>query len=121
MKGTILIWSLLALAACATMAPPPSPAAGTWRFSLDSQMGAIDAKVTMVVEDSTLTGEFDMGGGRTWPIENGTVDGQEIAFDLNRDGASMTYVMAGRVEEDSIKGTAAAMGSTIEWTMTRGE
>jgi hypothetical protein len=119
MKTMLLMLSLVVMAGCATTTQPPPPAAGLWDFTLNSQMGAVTAKVTMVVEDSALTGQFDLGNGRTWPIEDGTVDGNSIAFKLNRDGAQMTYVMTGNVEGDSIKGVAAAMGSTVEWSMSR--
>jgi hypothetical protein len=94
---------------------------GTWDFSMDSPMGAATATVVMESEGSQLTGEFDLGGGRTWPIEEGTLDGSDIAFSINRDGASMTYEMSGSVEGDSIKGVASAMGTTIDWSMTRAE
>jgi len=98
-----------------------SPVDGTWNFSMDSPMGSATATVVMESEGSQLTGEFDLGGGRTWPIEEGTIDGNDIAFNINRDGASMTYEMSGSVEGDSIKGVATAMGTTIDWSMTRAE
>ena len=97
-----------------------SQADGTWDFSMSSPFGAlISAKVTMKIEGATLTGEFDMGGGRKWPIEEGTVQGNEIAFKINRDGASMTYVMNATVDGNSIKGSASAMGSVVDWSMSK--
>ena len=93
---------------------------GTWDFSMSSPFGAlVSAKVTMQIEGATLAGEFDMGGGRKWPIEEGTVQGNEIAFKINRDGASMTYVMNATVDGNSIKGTANAMGSVVDWSMSK--
>ena len=79
---------------------------GTWDFSMDSPTGSASATVIMKSEGSTLTGEFDLGGGRKWPIEEGTIDGGNIAFSITRDGASMTYEMSGSIEGDSIKGVA---------------
>jgi hypothetical protein len=96
-----------------------SPVDGTWAFSMSSPMGAVEAQVVMKTDGTTLTGEFDLGGGRKLAIEEGSVAGSDIAFNITRDGASMTYVMKASVEGDSIKGTAVAMGSTIEWSMTR--
>ena len=98
-----------------------SPVDGTWDFSMDSPTGSATAKVVMESEGSQLTGEFDLGGGRTWPIEEGTIDGNNIAFSVNRDGASMTYEMSGSLEGDSITGVATAMGTTIDWSMTRAD
>jgi hypothetical protein len=95
-----------------------SPADGPWTFTLSSPMGTIDAKVEMQVEGQKLTGRFDLGGGREWPIENGTVDGDLITFTLNRDGR-MTYEMKGAVKGDTVTGTAMAMGATVDWTMAR--
>ncbi|NKB33175.1 MAG: hypothetical protein GKR91_08760 [Pseudomonadales bacterium] len=98
-----------------------SSANGVWNFSMNSPMGAVSAKVTMEIAGDVLTGEFDLGGGRTWPIEEGSVEGNSISFSINRDGSSMTYVMSAEVEGDSIQGIAAAMGTTADWSMTRAE
>ena len=70
------------------------------------------------VDGTHLTGQFDMGGGRVWPVENGVVDGDRISFTINRDGR-MTYEMKGKLEGDKITGAAGAMGTTVEWTMAR--
>lgn len=111
------------LVAAFTLASPllfaESLADGVWNFSMSSQMGSVNAKVMMKSDDTTLTGEFDLGGGRTWAIEDGTIEGDAISFNINRDGASFTYTMNARVEGDSIEGTASAMGSTVEWSMVR--
>ncbi|MFK7863784.1 MAG: hypothetical protein AB8B95_06095 [Pseudohongiellaceae bacterium] len=96
-----------------------SAADGVWNFAMSSQMGSVDATVTIETSGSSLTGLFDVGGGRTWVMEEGTVDGNVINFKINRDGAAMTYVMAGTVEGNSIKGTASAMGSVVDWTMSK--
>lgn len=94
---------------------------GNWDFSMTSPMGTVNAKVSMKTEGDSLTGEFDLGGGRTWPIEEGKVDGQNISFKINRDGASMTYVMSAVVSGDQFSGIAAAMGTTADWSMKRSQ
>ena len=38
-------------------------------------MGTVDAVVTLKAEAGVLTGQFDLGNGRTWPIEEGTIEG----------------------------------------------
>ena len=95
-----------------------SPVDGTWNFIMDSPMGSIIAKVTMQVEGATLTGEFDMGGGRKWTIESGTIEDNQISFELDRDGA-MTYMMSASVNGNTITGTASAMGSVADWSMSK--
>ena len=86
---------------------------------MSSQMGTVDAVVTMLTQDGTLTGEFDLGNGRKWAIEEGTIEGNQIKFNINRDGAAMTYVMAATVEGNQVSGTASAWGSTVPWSMSR--
>lgn len=117
MRKKIIGLLIAALASFIVLAQ--SPVDGVWNFSMSSPMGAVSAVVTMKTEADVLTGEFDLGGGRTWPIENGRVDGNTIEFDINRDGSSMTYVMSAEVSGDSIAGVAAAMGTTADWSMRR--
>jgi hypothetical protein len=59
-----------------------------------------------------------MGGGRKWPIEAGTIEGNQISFEIDRDGA-MTYVMSASANGNTITGTAMAMGSIAEWSMSK--
>lgn len=100
------------------LASAQSAADGAWTFTMTSPMGSVDAKVVMTAEGGTLTGTFDLGG-RVWPIEQGTIKGNEIAFVLNRPGASMTYEMKGTIAADAATGQAMAMGATVGWTMAR--
>jgi hypothetical protein len=95
-----------------------SPADGAWIFTMSSPMGTVEAKVDMKADSEALTGAFDMGGGHTWPIENGTIKGEDIAFTLNRPGG-MAYEMKGTVKGDAVAGTAHAMGATVDWSMAR--
>lgn len=95
-----------------------SPIDGTWTFTMNSPMGSVTAKVDLKAEGETLTGNFDMGGGRTWPVKAGTIKGDQIAFTIDRDGR-MTYEMRGVVKDAKIAGVAAAMGTTVEWEMDR--
>jgi hypothetical protein len=99
-------------------AAQPSGFDGKWAFEMNSPMGSVSATVELQAADGKLAGEFDMGGGRTWPIENGTVNGDVIEFTINRDG-KMTYEMKAKLTGDKIVGAAAAMGTTVDWVMTR--
>lgn len=91
---------------------------GKWAFNMDSPMGSVTAQVELKAEGDKLTGQFDMGGGRTWPVENGTIAGDSISFTINRDG-KMTYEMKGKLAGDKIAGVAGAMGTSVEWGMAR--
>lgn len=106
------------LLAAATGVGAQSAIDGGWTFTLDSPMGAVSAKVDMKSDGAALTGTFEVNGA-TWPIEQGKVNGDTITFVLNRPRASMSYEMMGKVSGDSIAGHAAAMGTTVDWSMAR--
>jgi hypothetical protein len=114
---------ILALALGLTGAPrAAAPLDGTWDFAMSSPMGTVEAVVTLKADGTTLTGQFDLGGGRVWPIDDGVVDGDRITFQIDRDrpsGGAMTYGMSGTLKGDTITGAASAMGMNVDWTMTR--
>lgn len=112
----LAVTALLLTSALASSAQ--APVDGHWTFSMSSPMGTVDAKVEMKADGQTLTGTFDLGGGREWPIKDGVVDGDTISFVLDRDGR-MTYAMKGTLDGDAVKGAAMAMGTSVDWTMTR--
>jgi len=112
----------LFLACVVTVAGAQSPADGAWTFSMSSPMGNVDAAVQLKAEGETLTGSFDLGGGRVWKVQKGTLKGNDIAFVLERDrpsGGSMTYDMKGTIKGDAITGTATAMDNSVAWSMAR--
>jgi hypothetical protein len=117
------LFLVLALALGMTGAPrAAAPLDGTWDFSMSSPMGTVEAVVTLKADGTTLTGQFDLGGGRVWPIDDGVVDGDRITFQIDRDrpsGGGMTYGMSGTLKGDTITGAASAMGMNVDWTMTR--
>jgi hypothetical protein len=117
------LFLVLALALGMTGAPrAAAPIDGTWNFAMSSPMGTVEAVVTLKAEGTTLTGQFDLGGGRVWSIDGGTIDGDRITFQIERDrpsGGGMTYDMAGTLKGDTIAGAASAMGTTVDWTMSR--
>jgi hypothetical protein len=123
MRKAIAFALLLAFPA---IAAAQSPADGKWTFTMDSQMGQVSGQVEMKTDGGKLTGTFVLDGGRTLQITNGTVSGNDLAFDLVRDrpsGGSMTYNMAGKVDGDTINGAARADlgGQAVElpWVMKR--
>ena len=107
------------LVACATTSPASSAANGAWDFKMTSPFGELAASVSMQAEDGQLSGSFDMGGGRVWPIENGTITDNQLSFRLRRDGSPMVYEMSGTVEGGSVSGLAKAMGMEAPWAMTK--
>lgn len=106
------------LVAASVVTSAQSSLDGKWAFEMSSPMGSVTAQVELKAEGDKLTGQFDMGGGRTWPIQNGTIEGDSITFTIDRDG-KMTYEMKGKLAGDKIAGVAGAMGTTVEWGMAR--
>jgi hypothetical protein len=90
---------------------------------MSSPFGEVTAEVDLYVDGSNLIGQFNLGDGRVWNIENGSVQGNEIAFTITRDGPSgdVVYEMRATVTGDSAEGIATAMGSESPWSMTRSE
>ncbi len=97
-----------------------SSADGTWDFTMASPFGSVDATVTMKTDGNKLSGEFDLGEGRKLTIEEGSIQGNTISFRITREGAmTMIYEMSADIDGNSISGTAAAMGTTAPWSMSR--
>lgn len=111
----VLTTSLIACAAGSAA----SGVDGTWDFTMSSPFGAVNATVTMMADGNNLSGSFDMGNGRIWPIEDGVVDGNAVSFRIDRDGSPMVYDMSATIEGDTANGTAEAMGTQVPWSMTR--
>ena len=112
------VLTALLVASAAVVGSAQSGVDGQWAFEMTSPMGSVTAQVELKADGDKLTGQFDLGGGRTWPVENGTIEGDAISFTINRDG-KMTYEMKGKLAGDKIAGVAAAMGTTVEWGMAR--
>jgi hypothetical protein len=115
----LLVYALLAALSSCTTNPSASPIDGTWDFTMSSPFGAVNATVTLAAAGDTLTGTFDLGEGRIWQIENGTVNGNTISFRIDRDGSPMVYDMTATIEADNASGSASAMGTEVPWEMTR--
>lgn len=114
MRTLLLVLTLSATA----MAASQSAADGAWNFVLNSPMGTVTAKVEIQTTGEALTGTFEVNGA-SWPIEHGTLKGDTLTFVLQRPGASMAYEMSGTLAGDAIAGKAAAMGTTVDWSMSR--
>jgi hypothetical protein len=110
------------LAAAATFAAEGP--AGSWSWSMPGPGGQdVTADLTLQVDGEKLTGEFAFNGGsRKLSITNGSVKGRDVKFTVQRDrsqGGSMTYELTGKIEGDSMKGSASSDMGNAEWTARR--
>ena len=110
--------SILFLEACSSNQDRPE-IDGKWDFSMTSPFGVVTASVTTIGRGEKLSGSFDLGNGRVWQIENGTVAEESISFSIDRDGSPMVYEMSAVIEGDVATGVARAMGAEAPWSMTR--
>lgn len=111
----------LFLAAAAFAAEGP---AGSWTWSMPGPGGQeVTADLTLQVDGEKLTGEFAFNGGsRKLTITNGSVKGNDLKFTIQRDrpqGGSMTYQLTGKLDGDSMKGSASSEMGNAEWTAKR--
>ena len=86
---------------------------------MTSPFGVVTASVTTIGTGEKLSGSFDLGNGRVWQIENGTVAEESISFSIDRDGSPMVYEMSAVIDGDVATGVARAMGAEAPWSMTR--
>jgi len=93
---------------------------GAWEMSADTPMGPMTMTLNLKQEGEKLTGTQVSDFGES-PL-TGTVQGDEIVFTITFDGpgGQMSIAHKGKVDGDSIAGTAEAgeMG-TINWSAKR--
>ena len=115
---SLFILLIIVLAACSSN-QDRSVIDGKWDFSMTSPFGVVKASVTTIGTGEKLSGSFDLGNGRVWQIENGTVAEESISFSIDRDGSPMVYEMSAVIDGDVATGVARAMGAEAPWSMTR--
>jgi autotransporter translocation and assembly factor TamB len=79
---------------------------GTWKASIESQVGVQNYTFTFKVEGEKLTGKAKSEFAMTeTEISEGTVKGDDISFveNLNYDGMPLKIVYKGKISGDEIK------------------
>ena len=118
MRQFLATLTLFAAAAVAA----DSPAAGTWAWVMPGPMGDVAAELTLKVDGETLTGEFVFEGQRKLRVSEGTVKDGTLKFKIRRDrpsGGVMEYAMTGKVDGETLKGSATSEMGNAEWTAKR--
>jgi hypothetical protein len=123
MKRIVVLLAIAAFAclpAFAQDAPKKVDVTGAWEMTVDSPQGTMTLTVNYKQNGEALTGNHvsEMGD---MPLK-GTIKGSDLEYTLSLDmgGQQMTIVHKGKVDGDTIKGTAALgdMG-TMNWTAKR--
>ncbi len=103
-----------------------NPLNGKWIWKITSPQGDVENALELQVEGSGLTGRFARDDSRWLTIENGKVNGNELAFTVKRDrpaGGFMVYEMTGRLVDGALQGTVRTEldgnPATSEWSARR--
>jgi len=108
--GTMLVLSLVAVAQDA------AKVGGTWEMTSQGRQGPQTSTLTIDQTGNKFKGTLKGQRGEA-PIE-GTVDGNKIAFTIERDTPNGKFTMnyTGTVDGDNIKGTVKMGENEREWT-----
>jgi hypothetical protein len=78
---------------------------GTWNLVVNTPMGTQESTLVISTSGSTLTGTQSAGSGEGRPIEEGTVDGNDISWKAAiTKPMPMTLVFTGTVDGDQLTG-----------------
>lgn len=108
--GMMLVLSLVAVAQDA------AKVGGTWEMTSQGRQGPMTSTLTIDQSGNKFKGTLKGRMGET-PIE-GTVDGNKIAFTIERDTPNGKFTMnyTGTVDGDTMKGTVKMGENEREWS-----
>ena len=79
---------------------------GTWKLVVNTPMGAQESTLVISTSGSALTGTQSAGSGEGRPIDEGTVDGNDITWKASiTKPMPMTLEFSGTVDGDNISGS----------------
>ena len=84
---------------------------GKWMGTIDTPTGSYEQTFTFKVDGSKLAGTLSVGGTET-PIDNGKIDGNNVAFSVSLNYGNMPFTVAynGVIAGDQIKLSGEAGG-----------
>jgi len=78
---------------------------GTWKLVVNTPMGAQESTLVISSSGTTLTGTQSAGSGDGRPIDEGTVDGDDISWKASiTKPMPMTLEFSGTVDGDKLAG-----------------
>jgi hypothetical protein len=119
MKFRALVLGLLFVAASVFAASPE----GKWGGSVNTPNGDMKVTFNFHADGDKLTGGMVGMDGMEVPIADGTIDGDNISFNLtlNAEGNEMKLIYKGVVSEDQIKLTGSAGDQEFELVLAKQE
>ena len=99
---------IMAIAATVALGLPAADVAGTWKGSMETQMGTTGVTITLQ-SGAPITGKVQIGEYDS-PIEKAEVDGDKIGFEINIGPGKVSF--QGTVSGDDLKfNVAGTQGS----------
>ena len=99
-----LLWTA-AITAVFALALNAADLAGTWKGSMETQMGATEVTIT-IQPGAALAGKVKAGDYEA-PLEKGKLEGNKISFEMNIDHGKIAY--EGTVTGDEMKLTVTGV------------
>jgi len=79
---------------------------GTWKLVVNTPMGAQESTLVISSAGGALTGTQSAGSGEARPIDEGTVDGNDVSWKASiTKPMPMTLEFSGTVDGDKISGS----------------
>ena len=94
---------------------------GTWKLTVNTPMGTQESTLTLATYGGTLTGTQTAPNGGSAPIEEGTVNGNDVTWKASiTRPMPMTLQFSGTVDGDTISGSVRlGMFGSANFTGTR--
>jgi len=102
----------------------PGNAAGKWRWQLTQAGKPADFELSVAQNFQRISGTLSTGG-RSWPLENARLRGEEISFSVQDKATAVSYEYTGRVSGNALNGTVRVAGPAsqrqLDWDAARTE
>jgi len=110
----------LAFGLAVKAAEHPANVAGKWEMSWESRQGTISADLVLEQDGEKLKGTMSGPGGRETPL-TGTMKGKSITLVARRETprGEFTVEYKGKVDGDSMQGSAEMGQFSMEWSAKR--
>ena len=114
-----IFWVLALMAVC-SLAVLAADASGTWKASMETPNGAMEATFALKVDGDKLTGTVTMGQMGEGAISEGKVDGDNVSFAVVRDfnGNQVRINYTGKISGDEMKINGEVVGMDRKFEIT---
>jgi hypothetical protein len=106
---------------------PAAPIDGTWKWTYKTKDGKdVEAAIRLKADGEKLTGAYVARDFKETPIDNGTLKGEDLAFEVTRDigDQKMLFKYTGKLAGDTITGKilfGRDKPTPHEWEAKRGK